>query len=85
MPVMTGWEATTQLRQLGYTMPIIALTANALDESKKHCMAVGFTSFLTKPFKKADLQALLPPSARPAAAAAGAGAAASENPKPNAR
>jgi len=59
MPIMSGWEATAQLRQLGFTMPIVALTANALDESRRRCMEMGFTAFLTKPFKRAELQALL--------------------------
>lgn len=35
MPVMDGYEATKLMRKMGYTRPIIGLTANALEEDKK--------------------------------------------------
>jgi CheY-like chemotaxis protein len=59
MPVMDGWEATTRLRQSGYTMPIVALTANALEESRRRCVEGGFSGFITKPFNKNDLEQVL--------------------------
>jgi CheY-like chemotaxis protein len=59
MPVMDGWEATTRLRESGYTLPIVALTANALEESRRKCMEGGFSGFITKPFDKSDLEQIL--------------------------
>lgn len=49
MPVMDGIEATKQLRQTGYSKPIVALTANAFDEEEINCLQAGCNGFLTKP------------------------------------
>lgn len=52
MPVMDGYEATERIRQeLGLTaLPIIALTAGALAQERKHAEQVGMNDFITKPF-----------------------------------
>ncbi len=54
MPGLDGYEATRRLRRLeaacGWSpTPIVALTANALDESRRSAMAAGFDAFLVKP------------------------------------
>ena len=54
MPGLDGYEATRRLRRLeaaaGRTpTPVVALSANALDESRRSCMAAGFDAFLVKP------------------------------------
>jgi signal transduction histidine kinase/CheY-like chemotaxis protein len=54
MPGLDGYEATRRLRRLeaayGWApTPIVALTANALEESRRSCMAAGFDAFLVKP------------------------------------
>lgn len=40
---MNGADATMALRRLGFTIPIIALTAYSFVEDEMQCAAVGFT------------------------------------------
>ncbi len=49
MPVMSGLEAIRKLREQGYTVPIISITANAMQEDKSSCIAAGADNYLTKP------------------------------------
>ncbi|MCW8986263.1 MAG: response regulator, partial [Gammaproteobacteria bacterium] len=49
MPVMGGLEAINILREKGFAVPIIALTANAMKEDKKACFDAGCNDFLSKP------------------------------------
>lgn len=49
MPGMDGYEATRILREHGYDIPIIALTANAFQTDKERCLAVGMNEYLAKP------------------------------------
>ncbi|MFT2008994.1 response regulator [Pontibacter sp. 13R65] len=50
MPIMSGFEAISQLRRTGYQMPIVALTANSSEEEKNKIIALGGNDYLTKPF-----------------------------------
>ncbi|WP_162054834.1 ATP-binding protein [Pontibacter pamirensis] len=56
MPVMNGFEAMAEIRSLGYTLPIIALTANACEDEKKIILALGGNDYITKPFAPQELQ-----------------------------
>ena len=61
MPVMDGLEATTLIRnQLGLTdIPIIALTAHALEEEKQRCMDAGMNAHAIKPINAQELLSVL--------------------------
>jgi signal transduction histidine kinase len=49
MPVMDGTEATKYIRDLGYTHPIIALTANAVSNTEEFFKNNGHDAVVTKP------------------------------------
>ena len=51
MPIMDGIEATKLLRDTGYGLPIVALSANAMQEEQERYMAAGINGFLAKPIE----------------------------------
>ena len=59
MPNMDGIEATEIIRGLGYTQPIIALTANALAGQAEMFMEHGFDGYISKPIDIRHLNAAL--------------------------
>ena len=64
MPVMDGYTATQRIRQWEEDnhrthLPIIALTADAFEEDRQRCLAVGMDDFLTKPIAIDALKAAL--------------------------
>jgi len=61
MPEMDGREATRRIRAtpLGKTVPIIALTAHALQEEIDRILDAGMNAMLSKPLKKSELLAAL--------------------------
>ncbi len=58
MPVLDGFKTTRQLRSQPETkhIPIIALTANALNDHRQRCMEAGMNDHISKPFDKQQLQ-----------------------------
>jgi CheY-like chemotaxis protein len=55
MPVMDGITATKELRKLRHQTPVIALTADAAEESRNRCFDAGMNAYLTKPVGKESL------------------------------
>ncbi|MFK8068341.1 MAG: response regulator [Gammaproteobacteria bacterium] len=65
MPEMDGFEATKQIRAWEsqqkeiHRIPIIALTANAMEGDREKCLAAGMDDYMAKPFNLEQLGALL--------------------------
>lgn len=62
MPVMDGMVATQHIRQLGdagKTIPILAFTANVLEEDQRKCLEVGMNDFIHKPVTLIALDTIL--------------------------
>ena len=65
MPDLDGFAATSAIRShetsigTGHRVPIIALTANAMEGDRAKCLAAGMDDYLSKPFSQGDLQTVI--------------------------
>ncbi len=63
MPEVDGWSATRQIRERdrhrGVHVPIVALTAHAMNQARERCLAAGMDSIIVKPFDPAQLYATI--------------------------
>jgi signal transduction histidine kinase/CheY-like chemotaxis protein/PAS domain-containing protein/HPt (histidine-containing phosphotransfer) domain-containing protein len=59
MPVIDGMETTKIIREMGYTRPVVALTANAVAGQAEIFLANGFDGFIPKPIDSREMDAIL--------------------------
>ena len=66
MPVVDGYEAARMIRQHeshagknGARIPIVALTAHALEGDRERCLAAGMDDYLSKPFNSSQIASIL--------------------------
>lgn len=59
MPVMDGYAATRALRERGVKVPVIAVTANALQGEHRQCLEAGCSAYVTKPLDGGALVRLI--------------------------
>lgn len=61
MPIMNGYEATREIRNLksGQTIPIIAITAGVEKEEKNKCLEAGMNDYISKPIIKGAIEEII--------------------------
>ncbi|MEP4890590.1 MAG: two-component regulator propeller domain-containing protein [Aliiglaciecola sp.] len=59
MPIMDGYQATTEIRKKWPNIPIVALTAGMGDDLRQQCLGVGMNEVMTKPFSLRELEQTL--------------------------
>lgn len=59
MPILNGYEATKQIKQFNSGLPIIALTAYAIDGDSTKAFEYGCDDYITKPVIKAELLSII--------------------------
>ena len=55
MPIMNGFEASSEIRKISKTIPIVAMTADAISGIEQQCKKVGINNYITKPFDPSTL------------------------------
>jgi len=66
MPVMDGYLATRHLREAGYRLPVVALTANTIKGDREKFIEAGGDDYISKPFVVSEIANLVKRLARQA-------------------
>jgi two-component system, sensor histidine kinase and response regulator len=66
LPELSGPGAAAEIRRRGITVPIVALTASILEDTRRVCFDAGMNDFLAKPFQQASITAALARWTKPA-------------------
>lgn len=65
MPHLNGYQTSKKIRSMGFTMPIIAVSASAQEGERERCLAAGMNENITKPFHRKEIlryiELFLPP------------------------
>ena len=64
LPELNGFDATRRIRQTETAskaprIPVVAVTADAMADSRVRCLSAGMDDCMTKPFRRAELEAML--------------------------
>jgi len=64
MPVMDGYEATKKIRDpesdvVDHAVPVVAITAHALEDDRAKCLEAGMNDYLPKPIRLSTVKAIL--------------------------
>ena len=63
LPILSGFEATLQIRNhidpIGKNIPIIAMTANAMEGDRRKCLDAGMDDYISKPIDRRNVMAVL--------------------------
>ena len=60
MPEMDGFEALKSIREQGFSrVPVVAMTAHAMQEHKEECLAAGMNDYISKPIRRPELLRVL--------------------------
>jgi osomolarity two-component system, sensor histidine kinase SLN1 len=59
MPNLDGLQSTRLIREMGFSAPIVALTAFAEESNVKECLDSGMNFFLPKPIRRPQLKQVL--------------------------
>ena len=75
MPVLNGYDATEAIRAAGITLPVVAMTANVMDEDRRRAAEAGMNAHVAKPIDVEELIAIVVQLAPHAVRSAGDAAA----------
>lgn len=61
MPVMNGYALVSEVKKLGFKVPIICVTAFAISGDREKLLMHGFERYVSKPIDMKDLKSVLDP------------------------